>query len=55
MEKVDFIEQLKALVNTEEVLSVSREVNELKARFEDFHIEQERLRQVAVLEAQEND
>lgn len=55
MEKVDFIEQLKALVDTEEVLAVSREVNELKARFEDFHIEQERLRQVAVLEAQEND
>lgn len=55
MEKVDFIEQLKALVETEEVLSVSREVNELKVRFEDYCIEEERLRQVATLEAQEND
>ena len=55
MEKVDFIEQLNALVETEEVLSVSRDVNELKVRFEDFCIEQERLRQVAMLEAQEND
>lgn len=55
MEKVDFIEQLKALVETEEVLSVSREVNELKVRFEDFCIEQERLQQVATLEAQEKD
>ena len=55
MEKVDFIEQLKALVETEEVLSVSRDVNELKVRFEDFCIEEERLHQVAVLEAQEKD
>ena len=55
MEKVDFIEQLKTLVNTEDVLSVGREVNELKARFEDFCIEEERLHQVAVLEAQEKD
>ncbi len=55
MEKVDFIEQLKTLVNTEEVLSVSREVNELKGYFEDFCIEEERLRQVALLEAQEKD
>ena len=55
MEKVDFIEQLNALVETEEILSVSRDVNELKVRFEDFCIEQERLRQVAMLEAQEND
>lgn len=55
MEKVDFIEQLKALVETEEVLSVSRDVNELKVRFEDYCIEEERLRQVAMLEAQENE
>ena len=55
MEKVDFIEQLKKLVETEEVLAVSRDVNELKVRFEDFCIEEERLRQVAVLEAQEKD
>lgn len=54
MEKIEFIEKLKALTSQEDVLSVSREVSELKARFEDFRIEEERLRQVAFLEAQEN-
>lgn len=53
MEKIEFIEKLKALTATEDVLSVSRDVNELKGRFEDFMIEEERLRQVAFLEAQE--
>lgn len=53
MEKIEFIEKLKALTATEDVLSVSRDVNELKGRFEDFIIEEERLRQVAFLEAQE--
>lgn len=54
MEKIEFIEKLKALTSQEDVLSVSREVSELKARFEDFRIEEERLRQVAFLEAQGN-
>lgn len=53
MEKIEFIEKLKALAATEDVLSVSRDVNELKSSFEDFCIEEERLRQVAFLEAQE--
>jgi len=53
MEKIEFIENLKALTSGEDVLGVSREVNELKGRFEDFCIEEERLRQVAFLEAQE--
>jgi hypothetical protein len=53
MEKTEFIEQLKALTAQEDLLAVSREVNELKAKFEDFCIEEERLKQVAFLEAQE--
>lgn len=53
MEKIEFIEKLKTLTANEDVLSVSREVNELKGSFEDFTIEEERLRQVAFLEAQE--
>lgn len=53
MEKTEFIEKLKALTETEDLLSVSREVSELKSRFEDFCIEEERRKQVEVLEAQE--
>lgn len=53
MEKVEFLEQLKLLVDNTEVLKVSRQVNELKQKFEDFLIEEERLRQVALLEAGE--
>ncbi len=53
MEKVEFLENLKQLVDTTEVLKVSREVSELKQKFEDFLIEEERLRQVASLEAGE--
>lgn len=53
MEKIDFIEKLKTLTAQEDVLTVSRDINELKSHFEDFCIEEERLRQVAFLEAQE--
>lgn len=53
MEKVAFLENLKQLVDTTDVLKVSREVSELKQKFEDFLIEEERLRQVALLEAGE--
>lgn len=53
MEKTEFIEKLKTLTANEDLLSVSREVNELKSSFEDFCIEEERKKQVAVLEAQE--
>ncbi len=53
MEKVEFVENLKTLVENPEVLKVSREINELKQKFEDFLIEEERLRQVALLEAGE--
>lgn len=50
MEKTAFIDQLKAYTSQEDVLSVSRDVNELKSKFEDFCIEEERLKQVAFLE-----
>ena len=53
MEKNAFIEELETLTSNEDVLSVSRDVNELKVRFEDYILEEERKDQVAQLEAQE--
>lgn len=53
MEKKEFIERLKTLTVNQDVFAVSREVNELRGQFEDFCIEQDRLKQVALLEAQE--
>ncbi len=53
MNKIEFLEELKKLTDTTEYLKVSREVGELKTKFEDFLIEEERLRQVALLEAGE--
>lgn len=53
MEKKEFIDRLKTLTANEDVFAVSRDVNELRGQFEDFCIEQERLKQVALLEAQE--
>jgi len=53
MNKIEFLEELKKLTDTAEYLKVSRSVNELKTKFEDFLIEEERLRQVALLEAGE--
>jgi hypothetical protein len=53
MEKKSFIEKLLVLLANEDVLSVAREVNELRTRFEDFCIEEDRKKQVAFLEAQE--
>lgn len=54
MEEKSFIDELNALLGQEDVLAVSREVNELKIRFEDFIIEEERKQQVASIEAKEN-
>jgi 2-oxo-4-hydroxy-4-carboxy--5-ureidoimidazoline (OHCU) decarboxylase len=51
MEKKSFIEKLLVLLANEDVLSVAREVNELRTRFEDFCIEEDRKKQVAFLEA----
>ncbi len=54
MEKMAFLDELKALVTNEDVLSVSRDVNELRTRFDDYVLEEERKKQVAVLEAKAN-
>jgi hypothetical protein len=54
MEKKDFIEKLQTLTSIEDVLSVSRDVNELRTQFEDFCLEEDRKKQVALLEAQAN-
>jgi hypothetical protein len=53
MNKIEFLEELKKLTDTTEYLKVGRSTNELKTKFEDFLIEEERLRQVALLESGE--
>ena len=53
MEQVNFIEQLKELISQENLVAVSREVNELKSKFEDYVLEEERKVQVAQIEALE--
>jgi hypothetical protein len=52
MEKNTFIEELEKLTQNDDVLMVSREVNELKVRFDDYILEEERKDQVALLNAQ---
>lgn len=54
MEKMAFLDELKTLTANEDVLSVSRDVNELRTRFDDYVLEEERKKQVAVLEAKAN-
>ncbi|MBI1838058.1 MAG: DUF349 domain-containing protein [Flavobacteriia bacterium] len=54
MEKQAFLEELKTLVSNEDKLSINREVNELRTRFDDFVLEDERKKQVAILEAKAN-
>jgi len=54
MAKMAFLEELKMLTANENALSVSRDVNELRTRFEDYVLEDERKKQVAVLEAKAN-
>lgn len=53
MDQTDFIEQLKSLTANEDVLAVSNEVNELRSKFEDYVLEEERKLQVAQLEAKD--
>ena len=53
MEKVALLESLKTLSQQEDVLSVAREVSELRSRFEDVVIEEDRQFQVKQLEAKE--
>lgn len=50
---MDFIAKLKELAEQEDVLAVSREVNELRVKFDDYVLEEERKFQVLQLEAQE--
>ena len=54
MEKQAFLEELKELVSQENLLSVGRNINELRTRFDDYILEEERKKQVAVLEAKAN-
>ena len=54
MEKMAFLEELNLLTANENVLSVSRDINELRTRFDDYLLEDERKKQVAVLEAKAN-
>ena len=53
MEKKDFIEQLKMLTSAEDILAVSKSINELRSQFDDFCIEQERISQIAILDTEE--
>lgn len=53
MENTDFIERLKELTSSEDVLAVSQEVKELRGKFGDYVLEEERKAQVAELEAKE--
>jgi hypothetical protein len=54
MEKMAFLDELKTLTANENILSVSRDVNELRTRFDDYVLEEERKKQVAVLDAKAN-
>lgn len=53
MEKIALLDTLKTLSQQEDVLSVAREVSELRSRFEDVIIEEDRQFQIKQLEAQE--
>jgi hypothetical protein len=53
MTGTEFIEKLKELVSTENILEVSKEVSELRSKFEDYVLEEERKLQVAELEAKD--
>ncbi len=53
MTGTEFIEKLRALNTTEETLEVSKEVSELRSKFEDYVLEEERKVQVAELEAKD--
>lgn len=54
MENMDFIAKLEELSAHEDALTVSREINELRGKFDDYVLEEERKVQVAQLEAEES-
>ncbi|MEO9257546.1 MAG: DUF349 domain-containing protein, partial [Crocinitomicaceae bacterium] len=53
MEKVEFITAMKAYLKAEDLHSVDSEVKDLKVKFNDFIVEEERLQQIAQIEAGE--
>lgn len=53
MEKAELLESLKTLVAQEDALAISREVNDLHIHFEDLMLEEDRLRQIAEMDAAE--
>lgn len=53
MDNMDFIAKLEELSAQEDVLAVSRDVNELRGKFDDYLLEEERKFQVSQLEAEE--
>ncbi|MFZ9029004.1 MAG: hypothetical protein ACO2Z9_08310, partial [Crocinitomicaceae bacterium] len=53
MTGTEFIEKLKELTATEDILEVSKDVSELRSKFEDYVLEEERKVQVAELEAKD--
>ena len=50
MEKKEFIEKLRELVQSEDLIAVSSDANELKTKFNDLILEEERQHQVKHLE-----
>ena len=54
MENMNFLETLKELAASENLLAVGRDINELRTKFEDYTLEAERKVQVAQLEAKDN-
>lgn len=55
MESLNFIEQLNELALNEDVFAVSTAINELRGKFDDFVLEEERKVQVAQQVAKENE
>ena len=53
MEDLGFIEKLTDLTGKEDLLAVGRDVNDLRGKFEDYILEEERKVQVAELETQQ--
>lgn len=54
MEHVAFLEELEKLVNSEHLLEVHHEITELRSRFDDYVLEEERKLQVVQLEAEDS-
>ncbi len=53
MAHTEFITQLQGYLEQEDLLSVGRDVNELRSKFDDYVLEEERKLQVSQLEAEE--